>query len=343
MTDVADPPRRHRDGGANADLDALRVLAGPMFDVLIGSGVALTVTDPNRPDDPIVFVNRAFEVLTGYEARDVIGRNCRFLQCEDSDVATIARIAAELASTGATSADLLNARRDGARSGTASTSPPFATPPGRRPFASPPRPMSASSTTTSRREQLGLNQQRLVEARERLRVAQLVAGAAGAWEWDIERPTGRRRPLRHLYGLDPVMAAQGLPTSVFFDRHARSHAPEDRRGRRAQRRGGLRPRLSASCWMAKSAGSRREGGPIWTTTKIPFGFRRAGRHHRPEARRGASSHRPDRRRYRLVSSISAATARPRSRSSFAAFWACNRPSACRSARSIPWCIPTTRH
>lgn len=31
-------------------------------------------------DMPIVFVSKGFENMTGYEAADVIGRNCRFLQ-----------------------------------------------------------------------------------------------------------------------------------------------------------------------------------------------------------------------------------------------------------------------
>jgi PAS domain S-box-containing protein len=218
MTDVADPPRRHRDGGANADLDALRVLAGPMLDVLIGSGVALTVTNPNRPDDPIVFVNRAFEVLTGYEARDVIGRNCRFLQCEDSNVATIARMAAELASTGATSADLLNARRDGARYWNRIDVTTIRDAAGAPAFRlATQADVSVEYQDVSLGEQLGLNRQRLIEARERLRVAQLVAGAAGVWEWDIK--SGRLLAdarFSDLYGLDPVMAAEGLPSSVFF-------------------------------------------------------------------------------------------------------------------------------
>ena len=60
MTDVADPAMRQQ--GASADLDALRALAGQMFDALAASGVAVTVTDPRRHDDPIIFVNSAFEL-----------------------------------------------------------------------------------------------------------------------------------------------------------------------------------------------------------------------------------------------------------------------------------------
>jgi PAS domain S-box-containing protein len=65
--------------------------------------------------------------------------------------------------------------------------------------------------------QLKISRQKLVEADERLRVAQSIAGAAGAWEWDIA--SGRLVAdvrFASLYGLDPVAAAQGLPSSAFF-------------------------------------------------------------------------------------------------------------------------------
>jgi len=46
---------------------------------------ALVVTNPNLPDNPIVFVNKAFSALTGYSPEAAVGRNCRFLQGEDTD------------------------------------------------------------------------------------------------------------------------------------------------------------------------------------------------------------------------------------------------------------------
>lgn len=42
--------------------------------------IPLCISDPNLPDNPIVFANQAFMDLTGYAEADVIGQNCRFLQ-----------------------------------------------------------------------------------------------------------------------------------------------------------------------------------------------------------------------------------------------------------------------
>ena len=41
---------------------------------------SIVVADVSRPEQPLVFANQGFLKLTGYEADDVMGRNCRFLQ-----------------------------------------------------------------------------------------------------------------------------------------------------------------------------------------------------------------------------------------------------------------------
>jgi PAS domain S-box-containing protein len=44
------------------------------------SSNGIVITDPKVPDNPIVYVNPAFEEISGYAAEEVRGRNCRFLQ-----------------------------------------------------------------------------------------------------------------------------------------------------------------------------------------------------------------------------------------------------------------------
>ena len=73
----------------------------------------MLVSDPRKPDNPIVFVNDAFLKLTGYERDECIGRNCRFLQGEGTDPDTVARLRAAIEDERPIQIDLLNYRKDG--------------------------------------------------------------------------------------------------------------------------------------------------------------------------------------------------------------------------------------
>ncbi|MFC0252168.1 histidine kinase famiy protein [Massilia consociata] len=73
----------------------------------------MVVTDPNQPDNPIAFVNRAFLDLTLYEEHEVLGRNCRFLQGEQTDPNTVEEIRAALREQRAVAVDILNYKADG--------------------------------------------------------------------------------------------------------------------------------------------------------------------------------------------------------------------------------------
>lgn len=83
------------------------------FDALLRAGVSLVLTDPNLPDNPIVYVNDAFSRVTGYERSAAIGRNCRFLQGPDSDPDQVRLLREAIAARREISVDLLNYRADG--------------------------------------------------------------------------------------------------------------------------------------------------------------------------------------------------------------------------------------
>ena len=49
------------------------------------SSLPIVITDAKDVDNPIVYVNPAFEQITGYRADEVVGHNCRLLQNDDRD------------------------------------------------------------------------------------------------------------------------------------------------------------------------------------------------------------------------------------------------------------------
>ncbi|SEO94239.1 diguanylate cyclase domain-containing protein [Trujillonella endophytica] len=88
---------------------------GPGGDALLLSALAATpsgvaVADLRLPDQPLVYVNPAFERLTGLPREELLGRNCRFLQDPDTDPAAVARIRAAVAAGEECRETLLNVR-----------------------------------------------------------------------------------------------------------------------------------------------------------------------------------------------------------------------------------------
>ncbi|KAF8042578.1 hypothetical protein BT93_A1038 [Corymbia citriodora subsp. variegata] len=88
----------------------------------IASPCGFVVTDALEPDHPIIYVNAVFEMVTGYRAEEVLGRNCRFLQCRGPfakrrhplvDSAVVAEIRRCLDEGIEFQGELLNFRKDG--------------------------------------------------------------------------------------------------------------------------------------------------------------------------------------------------------------------------------------
>jgi PAS domain S-box-containing protein len=77
----------------------------------VRSGV--TIVDLRLPDQPLVYVNPAFEQLAGYPAAEVLGRNCRFLQGPDTDPAAVGRLRTAIEAGRECREVLLNRRADG--------------------------------------------------------------------------------------------------------------------------------------------------------------------------------------------------------------------------------------
>ncbi|WP_436908273.1 PAS domain S-box protein [Halosimplex marinum] len=81
--------------------------------VIESAPVGVSVADATEPDNPLVAVNERFEELTGYEESECLGRNCRFLQGEDTDEAAVAKLRAAIDAEEEATVELRNYREDG--------------------------------------------------------------------------------------------------------------------------------------------------------------------------------------------------------------------------------------
>ena len=63
---------------------------------IAASSNGIVITDPNQPDDPIIYVNPAFADMTGYSAQETLGRNCRFLQGTEREQPALEELRAAL-------------------------------------------------------------------------------------------------------------------------------------------------------------------------------------------------------------------------------------------------------
>jgi PAS domain S-box-containing protein len=96
-----------------AQLELIDIQSLPWRAAISRAAYPVTIVDARADDMPIVYVNRAFEEVTGYSAVEVVGRNCRLLQGADRAQAGVDAIRAALAGGVPVRTRLRNYRRDG--------------------------------------------------------------------------------------------------------------------------------------------------------------------------------------------------------------------------------------
>ena len=74
---------------------------------------SLTIADLEQEDEPLVFVNRSFEAMTGYSSAAAVGRNCRFLQGERTDAKSVEKLRKAIKDRTDVDVTLLNYRANG--------------------------------------------------------------------------------------------------------------------------------------------------------------------------------------------------------------------------------------
>ncbi len=85
-----------------------------LYERAINSGSnGILITDPNLPDNPIVFCNPAYLKATGYSLEEVLGKNGRILQREDNDQEGLRILRASIKKQESCTVTVRNYRKDG--------------------------------------------------------------------------------------------------------------------------------------------------------------------------------------------------------------------------------------
>jgi PAS domain S-box-containing protein len=73
----------------------------------------VTLADPDIEDIPLVYANKAFEMVTGYSNEETIGRNCRFMQGTDHDQPEIDKLREAIKNKQAIAVTIRNYKKSG--------------------------------------------------------------------------------------------------------------------------------------------------------------------------------------------------------------------------------------
>lgn len=100
------------------DTDRLHAEQGqgdPFAAAVRATRMAMIITNPRLPDNPIVYANAAFLRLTGYAREDILGRNCRFLQGKETARHAVEALREAVDARRDIAIDILNYRKDGSQ------------------------------------------------------------------------------------------------------------------------------------------------------------------------------------------------------------------------------------
>jgi len=77
------------------------------------ANVGITISDPTTEDNPLIYVNDGFVEQTGYDRAESVGRNCRFLQGEETEESTLDELREAIAADSPITVGLRNYRQNG--------------------------------------------------------------------------------------------------------------------------------------------------------------------------------------------------------------------------------------
>lgn len=80
---------------------------------IAASSNGIVITDARQPDNPVIYVNPAFERITSYSAAEALGRNCRFLQGGKNHQPGLETLRQAVAQGQDCTVEVINYRKDG--------------------------------------------------------------------------------------------------------------------------------------------------------------------------------------------------------------------------------------
>nr|AML79272.1 putative LOV domain-containing protein [Maianthemum canadense] len=100
-------------GGGGKERAGMPRVSEELRDALSAFQQTFVVSDASKPDHPIMYASAGFFKMTGYLPKEVVGRNCRFLQGAETDPEEIAKIRETLKAGTNYCGRVLNYKKDG--------------------------------------------------------------------------------------------------------------------------------------------------------------------------------------------------------------------------------------
>ncbi|KAI3409147.1 uncharacterized protein J3R85_019688 [Psidium guajava] len=98
---------------SNYGAEALPRVSQELKNALASLQQTFVVSDATKPECPILYASSGFFTMTGYSSKEVIGRNCRFLQGPETDQNEVAKIRNAVKTGKSYCGRLLNYKKDG--------------------------------------------------------------------------------------------------------------------------------------------------------------------------------------------------------------------------------------
>lgn len=86
---------------------------GMIYKAIDNTNVGITISNPRLTGNPLIYVNRGFEITTGYSKEEVLGNNCNFLQGEGTDPLIVEEIRRSIRNKEKIEVEILNYTKNG--------------------------------------------------------------------------------------------------------------------------------------------------------------------------------------------------------------------------------------